>query len=136
MRVLACTVALTATLGLIGCAGGPFGQSHVARHFGRHFPRQVASHAPAHFPHQAATGGATGIASYYRAAGLTAAHRTLPFGTQMRVTNLSNGRSVVVRINDRGPFIRDRSIDLSSSAASAIGMTGSGLARVRMEVLQ
>jgi rare lipoprotein A len=81
-------------------------------------------------------GGSTGVASYYNAGGLTAAHRTLPFGTRVRVTNTSNGRSVVVRINDRGPFIKGRSIDLSHSAAAAVGMTETGLAQVRMEVLQ
>jgi rare lipoprotein A len=67
--------------------------------------------------------------------GFTAAHRTLPFGTRVRVTNLRNGSSVVVRINDRGPFIRGRSIDLSASAARAIGMTDAGVARVRMHVI-
>jgi rare lipoprotein A len=81
-------------------------------------------------------GGSTGVASYYSAAGMTAAHRTLPFGTRVRVTNTSNGRSVVVRISDRGPFIKGRSIDLSHSAAAAVGMTEVGLAQVRMEVLQ
>jgi rare lipoprotein A len=81
-------------------------------------------------------GGSVGVASYYGASGLTAAHRSLPLGTQVRVTNTANGRSVVVRINDRGPFIRGRSIDLSRSAAHAVGMTDAGLAKVRMEVLQ
>ena len=56
--------------------------------------------------------------------GLTAAHRTLPFGTMVRVTHKKNGRSVVVRINDRGPFIRGRVIDLSPKAASALGFSG------------
>jgi rare lipoprotein A len=81
-------------------------------------------------------GGSVGVASYYNAAGLTAAHRSLPFGTRVRVTNPVNGRSVVVRIADRGPFIRGRSIDLSKSAAHAVGMTETGVAKVRMEVLQ
>lgn len=80
-------------------------------------------------------GGSVGLASYYGASGLTAAHRTLPFGTRVSVTNLANGHSVIVRINDRGPFIRGRSIDLSSGAARAIGMTGAGVARVRMHVI-
>jgi rare lipoprotein A len=80
--------------------------------------------------------GSVGVASYYGAGGLTAAHRTLPFGTRVRVTNTANGRSVVVRIADRGPFTRGRSIDLSHSAAQAVGMTESGTAKVRMEVLQ
>jgi hypothetical protein len=67
---------------------------------------------------------------------LTAAHRTLPFGTVLRVTNLANGLSVQVRINDRGPFKPDRVIDLSRAAAEEIDMVRSGLARVRVEPLQ
>lgn len=66
---------------------------------------------------------------------MTAAHRTLPFGTQVRVTNLSNGRQVVVRINDRGPFSGGRVIDLSAAAASSIGLRSSGVGRVQLEVL-
>lgn len=61
---------------------------------------------------------------------LTAAHRTLPFGTKVRVKNLKNGRSVVVRINDRGPFIGGRIIDVSKAAAAKLGMVGSGVAKV------
>ena len=61
---------------------------------------------------------------------MTAAHRSLPFGTKVLVENLSNGRSVVVRINDRGPFIAGRIIDVSKAAASTLGMLGSGTARV------
>ena len=57
---------------------------------------------------------------------LTAAHRTLPFGTKVRVTNKNNGRSVVVTINDRGPFVRGRDIDLSPAAARSIGLVGTG----------
>lgn len=67
---------------------------------------------------------------------MTAAHKTLPFGTKVRVTNRRNGRSVVVRINDRGPFIRGRTIDLSRGAAEQIGMVASGHARVSMEVVR
>lgn len=66
---------------------------------------------------------------------LTAAHQTLPHGTRLRVTNLSNGRIVLVRINDRGPFVDDRIIDLSYTAAQSIGMIGPGTAPVRIEVL-
>jgi rare lipoprotein A len=65
---------------------------------------------------------------------LTAAHPSLPFGTQVRVTNLDTGRSVVVRINDRGPVARGRIIDLSPSAAKALDMRQDGLARVRLEI--
>lgn len=64
---------------------------------------------------------------------LTAAHLTLPFGTRVRVTNLANGRSVVVRINDRGPYVAGREIDLSRAAARRLGIDGT--ARVRLEVL-
>jgi rare lipoprotein A len=66
---------------------------------------------------------------------LTAAHRTLPFGTLVKVTNMGNGLSVTVRINDRGPFVEGRIIDLSRAAADAIGMMGSGVAYVSVEVV-
>jgi len=89
----------------------------------------------------------TGIASYYwqpqRVASggmfnpnaMTAAHRTLPFGTKVQVTNASTGRSVTVTINDRGPFVKGRIIDLSSAAAGVIGMKSAGIARVNVAVL-
>lgn len=67
---------------------------------------------------------------------MTAAHRSLPFGTQVRVTNLKNGRSVVVRINDRGPFTRNRVIDLSAAAARILRMKRSGTAPVQVEVVR
>jgi len=66
---------------------------------------------------------------------LTAAHRTLPFGTNLRVTNLANDRSVVVRVNDRGPFKRDRILDVSLEAARQLQMIAAGTARVRIEAL-
>jgi hypothetical protein len=71
----------------------------------------------------------------YRAAGMTAAHRTLPFGSLVRVTNLRNGRSVVVRVNDRGPYHARRVVDLSRAAAAEIGMMRRGRANVRLELL-
>ncbi len=67
--------------------------------------------------------------------GLTAAHRDLPFGTRVRVTNTHNGRAIIVRINDRGPYSRGRLIDLSEGAARKIGMMRAGTARVLVEVL-
>ncbi|MBC7755900.1 MAG: septal ring lytic transglycosylase RlpA family protein [Bdellovibrio sp.] len=67
---------------------------------------------------------------------LTAAHKTLPFGSKVQVTNLRNGKSVVVRINDRGPFVKGRIIDLSKAAAKQIGLSSSGTARVKLEVLK
>ena len=92
-------------------------------------------------------GGQRGVASYYwqnqRTAtgerfnpnGLTAAHRTLPLGTLVRVTNHRNGNSVHVRINDRGPYVHGRVIDLSRAAAQRIGMISSGLAPVTVQVV-
>ena len=91
----------------------------------------------------------SGMASYYgRESGsrtasgqrlnpsaMTAAHRTLPFGTKVKVTEPRSGRSVVVTINDRGPFIRGRVIDLSTGAASVIGIKSRGVGRVVAEVL-
>lgn len=65
---------------------------------------------------------------------LTAAHRTLPFGIRVRVTNLKNGKSVVVRINDRGPFVKGRIIDLSYEAARRIDLLGKG--KVRLTILR
>ena len=66
---------------------------------------------------------------------LTAAHQTLPFGTQIKVTNLRNKKSVVVRVNDRGPHVRGRIVDLSRAAAQLIGITRTGVARVKLEIL-
>jgi rare lipoprotein A len=66
---------------------------------------------------------------------LTAADRTLPFGTRVRVTSLRTGKSVIVRINDRGPFVRGRVIDLSDEAAQRIGLGSQGVVPVRLEVL-
>jgi rare lipoprotein A len=66
---------------------------------------------------------------------LTAAHRTLPLGTRLRVTNLENGRMVVVRVTDRGPYAPGRIIDLSLAAARTLGMLERGVARVRLEVM-
>ncbi len=71
----------------------------------------------------------------YDRAAPTAAHRTLPFGTQVRITSLETRKSVVVRINDRGPHVAGRIIDLSASAAKRLGMGPRGVAKVRLEVL-
>lgn len=89
----------------------------------------------------------TGMASYYKSGhrtangerfnpmGLTAAHRSLPFGTRLMVTNLKTGKAVMVRVNDRGPFIRGRVLDLSLGAARVVGLTSSGVARIKFEVM-
>ncbi len=107
-------------------------------------PQRTARTSPKAVP----TGGVhTGVASFYwqpqRVASggwfnpnaMTAAHKTLPFGTRVRVTHLGNGRSVEVVINDRGPYIAGRIIDLSKAAAGVINMQGQGIAKVRMEIL-
>jgi len=75
----------------------------------------------------------TANGEYAHASALTAAHRTLPFGTKVKVTNLETGRFVIVRINDRGPYIKGRIIDLTPAGAKAIG--SSGLAKVALTVL-
>jgi rare lipoprotein A len=67
---------------------------------------------------------------------LTAAHPTLPFGTKLRVTNVATGRSVTVRINDRGPYVPGRVVDVSYSAADALGMVDKGIANVKLDVVQ
>ena len=107
----------------------------------RHTP--FASH---HQPAETQTA-SQGVASFYtegqRTANgekfntldLTAAHPTLPFGTRLRVTNATTGRSVTVRINDRGPYVPGRVVDLSYSAANALGMVESGVAKVKLDVV-
>src|ERR1017187_1380103 len=135
MRTLIVVVA--ATVALAGC-----GHKKRARVTPPRTPRTPAVVQPGHTEE--------GIASWYghpyhgRAAAngeiydmekLTAAHRTLPFGTFVRVTNLGNGKSVDVRIIDRGPFVAGRIIDLSHAAAEAIEMIGPGVAEVRVDIL-
>jgi peptidoglycan lytic transglycosylase len=112
--------------------------------------RRVAAHA-AFAPHETPVGPRTasqGLASFYTegtrtASGekfdtneLTAAHPTLPFGTRLRVTNVANGQSVTVRINDRGPYVPGRVVDVSYSAARTLGMVGGGVAKVKLDVVQ
>lgn len=77
----------------------------------------------------------TASGARYDKNGLSAAHRSLPLGTQVRVTNTSSGESVVVQVNDRGPFHRSRIIDLSRAAAREIGLVRSGTAHVKLDIL-
>ncbi|GCE64468.1 septal ring lytic transglycosylase RlpA family protein [cyanobiont of Ornithocercus magnificus] len=86
-------------------------------------------YGPGFFGRQTVTG------EVFRPGTMTAAHRSLPLGTRVRVTNFSNSRSVVVRINDRGPYISKRIIDLAHGAACELGLVRSGIAQVRVEVL-
>ena len=110
-------------------------------------PKQEAPVATS--KHAAATQHASyGLASFYKhesrtASGerfnpreLTAAHRTLPFGTRVRVTNVASGQSVTVRVNDRGPFVPGRIVDVSYSAAETLGIVGRGVAKVKLVVVE
>lgn len=92
-------------------------------------------HGTASFYAASLHGRRTASGERYDRHALTAAHRTLPFGTLLRVTNQRNGRTVLVRVNDRGPFHRNRVIDLSGAAADAIGMRRAGTARITFEIV-
>jgi rare lipoprotein A len=145
---------MTAALVLGGTVSEASAKSRHHRHHVRHHHHHghYASNASlldANASIAPSTGGRSfsGMASYYgnesgsrtasgqrfNQSAMTAAHRSLPFGTQLRVTH--GGRSVVVTINDRGPFVRGRVLDLSKGAASAIGLTGAGVGRVVAEVM-
>ncbi|HMB77047.1 MAG TPA: septal ring lytic transglycosylase RlpA family protein [Kiloniellaceae bacterium] len=140
--------ALIAAVFLSGCAGPSARESGASASSGSLQPRAAADSATA----DSATAGRAlvGEASWYgvpyhgrtTASGetfnmnaMTAAHKTLPFGTKVKVTNLANGRAVQVVINDRGPFVPGRIIDLSRAAADKIDMIKAGVAKVRVEVL-
>jgi rare lipoprotein A len=119
------------------------------RMIAHHRPRPVSvvrrHDAPAHTD-IASTGG--GLASFYTESTktangetfntheLTAAHPSLPFGTKLRVTNVTNGQSVTVRVNDRGPYVPGRVVDVSYAAADALGMVKGGVAKVKLDVVQ
>ena len=94
---------------------------------------QVASHGIASFYTE---GTKTASGEKFNTHELTAAHPTLPFGTRLRVTNVASGQSVTVRVNDRGPFVRGRVVDVSYAAAETLGMVGGGVAKVKLDVVQ
>ena len=104
----------------------PFARPHDAP------PTQVASHGVASFYTE---GERTANGEKFNTLDLTAAHPTLPFGTRLRVTNVATGRSVTVRVNDRGPYVPGRIVDVSYSAANALGMVDSGVAKVKLDVV-
>jgi rare lipoprotein A len=119
MRGLRWIVCLNVVAAMVGCAGSgkPAGSGLASYYADRYHGRPTAS------------------GESFDVNKLTAAHRTLAFGTKVRVTNLENGKSVVVRINDRGPFVQGRVIDLSPAAAQRIEMTTAGVVPVKLEVL-
>ncbi len=93
---------------------------------------QVVSHGIASFYTE---GTQTASGEKFNTNELTAAHPTLPFGTRLRVTNVASGRSVTVRVNDRGPYVAGRVVDVSYAAAETLGMVGGGLAKVKLDVV-
>ena len=94
---------------------------------------KTASHGVASFYTE---GTKTASGEKFNTMEMTAAHPTLPFGTKLRVTNVASGRSVTVRVNDRGPYVQGRVVDVSYSAADALGMVGKGVAKVKLDVVQ
>jgi rare lipoprotein A len=93
----------------------------------------TASHGVASFYTE---GTRTASGEKFNTLDMTAAHPTLPFGTKLRVTNVSTGQAVTVRVNDRGPYVQGRVVDVSYSAADALGMVGKGVAKVKLDVVQ
>lgn len=111
---------------LVGCAGNRFDKPRIGTS-----QRGIASWYGEPFH-----GRATASGEIYDMHGLTAAHRELPLGTVVHVRNLDNGRTVTVRVNDRGPFIRGRVLDLSYGAAQKIGLVGPGTAKIELRVTE
>ena len=94
---------------------------------------KTASHGVASFYTE---GTKTASGEKFNTLDMTAAHPTLPFGTKLRVTNVASGKSVTVRVNDRGPYVPGRVVDVSYSAADALGMVGKGVAKVKLDVVE
>ena len=151
--------AIIAAASLAACAQSPVGRQRAdlaapGRQVAVERPHRVAAMHPrpnnrvrTHHLAGGAKQPAQGVASFYSdtetASGekfdkneLTAAHPTLPFGTRLRVTDLSSGKFVTVRVNDRGPYVRGRVVDISPSAAEALGMVDKGITNVRLDVVR
>lgn len=134
-RIRLATALLTFTL-IPACAasgGGGIGPVSTASGGSRSSPSETMGVAS--FYHRSFEGRRTASGERYDRHRLTAAHRSLPFGSRVRVTNLDNGLSVVVEVNDRGPFRKGRVIDVSEEAARELGFYREGTARVRVEEL-
>lgn len=136
-RLFLVGVVISSTFGFVGCgASVPRFRSHGLVPIDNstvqgHQLEGIASYYAEEFDGRKTSNGET-----YDMHALTAAHRTLPFNTKVRVVNLENGLSVVVRVNDRGPFKEERIIDLSLEAARRVGLIANGTAPVRIEVLE
>ncbi|WP_441237760.1 septal ring lytic transglycosylase RlpA family protein [Bradyrhizobium sp. 930_D9_N1_4] len=149
-------LAIVGAASLAACAQSPVGRQKADLGTNRQAaverPHRVAALRPrpisrARVPSEAKQAASHGVASFYSdtqtASGekfdkneLTAAHPNLPFGTRLRVTDVSSGRFVTVRVNDRGPYVRGRVVDISPSAAEALGMVDKGITNVRLDVVQ
>jgi rare lipoprotein A len=151
-------LAIIAAASLAACAQSPVGRQKAdlagtGRQAAIERPHRVAALHPRPISRARVPNGdekrtaSHGVASFYSdtetASGerfdkneLTAAHPSLPFGTKLRVTDVSSGRFVTVRVNDRGPYVRGRVVDISPSAAEALGMVDKGLANVRLDVVR
>ncbi len=127
---------LTLVLGALGLGGcGASAVRSVRTGGGTPVPVGHTQVGMASYYHDSLAGETTANGESYDPGELTAAHRTLPFGARVSVRRLDNGREVVVRVNDRGPFVSGRIIDLSRAAATALQMLRAGVARVELEVL-
>ncbi|MGJ8645542.1 septal ring lytic transglycosylase RlpA family protein [Marinomonas colpomeniae] len=119
-----CWVLLSLTI--VACTSGPISRDDAA---GFEQNGEASYYADKYQGRKTANG------EFFDQKAMTAAHKRLPFGSKVKVTNVENGKSIVVRINDRGPFIRGRIIDLSKSAFQRIGNTNLGIIEVEIEVL-
>ena len=146
VRIFAVTLTAAA---LAACAQSPVTKKSELRAANRQASLEEKRNAPFAANNKAAeTPASYGLASFYsdeqqtangekfNPNALTAAHPTLPFGTQLRVTNVATGRSVTVRVNDRGPFVPGRIVDVSYSAPETLGIVGRGVAKVKLDVIQ
>ena len=129
------TLSLLAILGLCGCAASNGLAGSTAGKQSPEGARGRTEVGAASFMDPALAGRRTASGDPFDPTALVAAHRTLPFGTRVRVTDLDNGRHVVLTIVDRGPFRRSRILDVSPRAARVLGFERAGTARVRLEVL-
>ncbi|MCW8354663.1 septal ring lytic transglycosylase RlpA family protein [Marinomonas sp.] len=127
MRAMSTLLWVTLSLTLAACASGPISRSDAV---GFEETGGASYYAMKYQGRKTASG------ELFDQKAMTAAHKRLPFGSKVKVTNIENGKSVVVRVNDRGPFVRGRIIDLSKSAFQRIGNTRDGVIEVEIEVLR
>jgi rare lipoprotein A len=128
-KLYASLLAVFLACSMLGCGSAHTQPSRTASHGGSAQTGKASWYGKPYHGRTTASG------ERYNMHAQTAAHKTLPFGTKVRVTNLENGKDTVVRINDRGPFVKGRIIDLSYSAANQIKMVQSGVVSVKVEIL-